>query len=142
MGNFDPFVSEYKNIDFGNVKFSLEYWSVSELIKVPFTNFSGGYYEDKISRSDKSDFEKWIDQPVNIKKMDCYIQRQDHWLKYGTWYTPIIIIKSDDFPDANLKMPYQLFEGHTRLMWLNIINLHRNININNKHLVWILNKIV
>lgn len=133
LGNFPPFEKEYNKIDFSSVKFVLEYWNTSQLINLPFTTFGSQYNNEYIEKSDKDTFSKWISHYKEPNE-------RMYWISHGTWYVPIIIIKSDDFPFANLQEPYQLFEGHTRLRWLKIISIYQNIALKEDHLVWVLKK--
>ena len=45
------------------------------------------------------------------------------WTEYGTWRTPIIVLASKEImgvPEGvELRRPFQLVEGHTRLGWFN-----------------------
>ena len=126
LGAFPPFEKEYNNIDFSSVKFVLEYWNTSQLITLPFTTLGSKYNNEYIERSDKDTFSNWISHYKEPNE-------RMYWISHGTWYVPIII-KSDDFPFANLQEPYQLFEGHTRLRWLKIISIYKNIALKENHL--------
>lgn len=129
-------ISDYDGIDFSESRMILEYWTTEKLMTLPFPKWSGYNYEQEIKNATATTFLDWdcnLDKPL-------YGRRMGYWKLQGTWYVPIIIIKSSDFGSCSLQQPYQLFEGHTRLLRLKILNLHKNIELKDYHLVWVITK--
>ena len=54
--------------------------------------------------------------------------------------TPSNVNSSRDFPEADLQGPYQLYEGHTRLAWLNILDKYKSVFLQENHLVWVIKR--
>lgn len=129
-------ITEYNDIDFGALQFKLEYWCTSKLLELDFPNWSKEKYEKDIIESKVDDFKHWDEfLPYSDRK-----ERIDYFRTNGTWYIPIIIIKLSDFKDCGLKEYYQLFEGHTRLSRLKIINKYNNCFLQDRHLVFVIEK--
>lgn len=133
------FVEEFVDIDYDDVKLSLEYWSIEQLLKLPFTAFGSDYFDAHVKNATATSFYEWLNDKVLCPDSDPDKARK-YWVSNGTWMTPIIIVKSNDFPTAHLKRPYQLFEGHTRLYWLRVLDKYKNVPIHNNHLVWVIKK--
>ncbi len=71
----------------------------------------------------------------------CISMDMQNWIQEGTWRVPPIVIDVQSFPElpaqADIKGPFQLVEGHTRLGYL--LSLYRTgKHLKHKHEVYIL----
>ena len=136
----EAFVGEFCAIDYNTVKLTLECWSTEQLLRLPVTKFGEAYYNGKLDKADVNAFDEWLNNDFSVFPGSNSDRSRKYWQRKGTWMTPIIIIKSEDFPETNLKTPFQLYEGHTRLAWLNILDKYKVVPIREKHLVWLIRR--
>lgn len=107
-------LNNYSWIDWSNIEFELQDWNFSELSKVNVID----------------DFRDYVNLRSRYKSLDQFCcNKKDilHWSEFGTWRTPPIILKVNDFKNGSpefceLMAPYQLIEGHSRLGYLFSMN--------------------
>ncbi len=110
----------YAWLDYENIEFNLCEWNYIELEKVYVIEDFKPYYED---RSKYTDFDQFC----------CNHEDLNHWKEFGTWRTPPIILDinsiSKELPEwSELKEPFQLVEGHSRLGYLRSMKKISDLN--------------
>jgi hypothetical protein len=108
--------SLYGNLDFKNLVFSLEDWSASQCLLIDWwARFS----------TVKSVEENWSLEYF-YKVFSFSNDVVSSWRERGTWFKPIWVLNSESFPMGRLhpdiKKPFMLIEGHTRLGTLRLHN--------------------
>ena len=100
----------YSWIDYQNVEFELCEWSVEMLMRL---NVIDEFEEDVYLLGSHKKLEQFSCNETDLR----------YWKEKGIWRTPPIVIEVDSFllekPDSSqLKGPFQLIEGHSRLGYL------------------------
>ena len=138
LNRIEGFIQEFGDIDYATVKMSLGFWSTESLLQLPVTKFGRPYFDRRIANAEDTSFDEWLNDLFTVIPGSEPDKARKYWKEHGTWKTPIIIIKSEDFPEADLQGPYQLYEGHTRLAWLNILDKYKSVPLKENHLVWVI----
>jgi len=116
-GHFDRLfhtLQNYSWLDFSKIEFKLCEWPTNKLLPV---NVIERYQEYLDNRASYTDFQQFC----------CLDKDLIHWKEKYTWRTPPIILdvnylKSELPISADIKEPFQLVEGHSRLGYLKSLN--------------------
>ncbi|WP_374035768.1 hypothetical protein ACES2I_08785 [Bdellovibrio bacteriovorus] len=127
--DWDHFQKLYGYLDFHLLKFELITFTNAELAKV-------GWY----SRFDRAEsIARWSLEDFR----DCFgLQKEviESWEVDGTWLEPVWILNSTTFPSGvlsnEIKSPYMLIEGHTRMGSLELMKRHNKAG--DTHKVWLI----
>lgn len=129
-------IDEYSAFDFASAEIHLESWSTERIVSLPFPQWSSPEWENKIKQSTKLSFLEWD----NFLPPDVQEKRIGYWKKYGTWETPIVLIQMSDFVDCSTSKLIQLFEGHNRLFRLKVLHKFKNMELQKRHLVFVISQ--
>ena len=129
-------LNNYAWIDYEKVEFKLLKWSFEKLENI---NIIENYREYSDSRAICNDLSQFC----------CCDKDLKHWKENGTWRIPPIIldVKSiiDDIPKwSEIKEPFQLVEGHSRIGYLksmNRINKLGKEKISDNHKIYLMTKV-
>lgn len=129
----DNTLLNYSWLDFENIEFTLCEWSYEQLANIHVIENFKEYYN---LRANYSNFDEFC----------CCEEDLYHWGEKQTWKTPPIILDSkslgSSIPErSEIKLPYQLIEGHTRLGYLQSLKriLEANKTVfSNKHLIYLM----
>jgi hypothetical protein len=104
----------YSWIDWSNIEFELQEWEFHDLSKINVID-------------DFQDYVNLRGRYTNLDQFCCKPKDKSYWSEHGTWRIPPVILKVDDFKDdapeqSELKSPFQLIEGHSRLGYLISMN--------------------
>lgn len=120
----------YGNLDFRNLNFVLESWVISKCLKIQWRS-SFTFVQSVENNWTIEDFYKTHSFEKN---------RVSYWKDLGTWYKPIWVLDSESFsPEqlhSDIKKPFMLIEGHTRLGALRLHNKHGFAG--QTHKVWVI----
>ena len=124
----------YGNLDFRRLTFSIEVWSLAKCLSV-------GWYS-KFDRVERIENNWSIEDFISAYRFNNDLV--DWWLNTGTWLKPIWVLDAVSFENTNLnqdiKKPYMLIEGHSRLGALRMFNKNGRANQNNT--VWTIGEIL
>lgn len=99
-------IDNYGWINFGKVIFSEVDWSHEQIIQIQIYSKFSPYVQE---RSKTETFSGFM----------CVQEDKEFWKNQGTWRVPIIVLKTENLSAvpkySELKKPYQLVEGHSRL---------------------------
>jgi hypothetical protein len=103
-------IKNYAWINYENIEFELVEWTYDDFLKVHVIKAFMDYVKCRMALSDLTQF-------------CCSQEDVKYWKINGTWKTPPIIIDLSSFGSklpkwSDLKPPYQLVEGHSRLGYL------------------------
>jgi len=102
-------IKNYGWLDYENIEFELCNWSNEQLEYIHVIDNYRDYFETRASYSDFDNF-------------CCTEEDLKFWQQKGTWKTPSIILDIQSLGKVplhcELKPPYQLVEGHSRLGYL------------------------
>ncbi len=106
----EPSINNYGWLDYMHIEFKLCTWTNNQLTNIYVIQEYKNYYMNRASYD-------------NFNSFCCGDSELNEWKTYGTWRTPPIIIDvnsiNGDIPEwFELKPPYQLVEGHSRLGYL------------------------
>lgn len=126
-------LNNYAWINYENIEFELCEWNYDELKKVYVIE---NYRDCVHDYANFNDFDRFC----------CHPEDLEYWKKNGTWRTPPIILDlisiSSKLPSwSDLKPPYQLVEGHSRLGYLHSMKIISELNkgrLASKHLVYLM----
>ena len=111
-------LNNYAWIDYIEIEFVLSQWTNEQLSNVKIIEEYSDYVKDKSRHTD-------------IKGFSCNDEDLKNWINNGTWRTPPIILDVSSIKEkipiwSEIKLPYQLIEGHTRLGLLySMINIEK-----------------
>lgn len=123
----------YSWLDYRKVSFSVVEWTIKPLIAINVVDEFQDYYLAKSRHQ-------------CIEEFSCLEEDLVFWETHGTWRIPPIVIDISTVKGhipawSNLKGPYQLVEGHTRLGYLNSfskITNPRKFNTGLKHRIYLM----
>lgn len=126
-------LENYAWMNYKNIKFELCKWGFEKLQNVHIIEEYQPYFKTRCSYSDFSEF-------------CCNEEDWAYWEKYWTWRIPPIILDIQSLTQAipkrsEIKWPYQLVEGHSRMWYLHSMNTISRLNkwkIAKEHLVYIM----
>lgn len=129
-------LNNYAWMDYENITFEAEEWKVEDFLDINVANKCNIYFTAKKNR----DFSELIECS---NKADWY----SSWKENGTWLTPPIILDVSsinvEIPEwSDIKAPFQLVEGHTRLgCLLSLIkkNKEKKTKLALTHTVYVMN---
>lgn len=135
--HYDPnTLKNYAWMNFENIVFELCEWGFDNLSKI---NVVDEFKEYVNLRAIYSGFEKFC----------CTIEDLEYWKKKGTWRIPPIILDINSLTAeipvwCDLKPPFQLVEGHSRMGYLfsmkRISDLNKGV-ISSKHKIFLMKEI-
>jgi hypothetical protein len=126
-------LNNYAWINYENIEFELCAWTFDELSEVYVIE----------------DFRDCIHDYANFNDFDrfcCLHEDLECWKQNGTWRTPPIILDLDSISSklpswSDLKRPYQLVEGHSRLGYLHAMKIISKLNkgkLASKHNIYLM----
>lgn len=125
-------LTNYAWVDFTKVRFELCEWETEQFLDL---NVIDDFKEWVESRSHVSDFSKF----------QCISAVLETWQYKGTWVTPPVIVDvrslNEPPPWSELKLEFQLVEGHTRLGYLkSMIQLSREgkAKLSSRHKIYLM----
>ena len=134
--NYPGFKEEFSCINYYDVSFQAVEFSLNEILQIQPPRFSKNYLYERIESM------KSIDGDIKKSSYSHLTDLIAYWYERGTWKVPIIVLQSNNFTENNYHAPYQLFEGHNRLAWVQYFAKHSPIefNIASNHKVWLMKK--
>lgn len=108
----------YAWIDYEEVDFVQSNWTNDQLLNINIINEFSDYVENRAKNKDTNDFV-------------CEKEDKNSWIINGTWRVPPIVLDvssiKEEIPTwSEIKSPYQLVEGHSRLGYLkSMINISK-----------------
>lgn len=127
-------IINYGWLDYENIEFELCNWSNEQLENIYIIDYARDYFELRASYSDFDNFR-------------CTQEDLKFWQEKGTWKTPPIILDIQSLGKVpihcELKPPYQLVEGHSRLGYLHsmfTIEKLRKGNVATTHEIYLMKK--
>lgn len=119
----------YGNLNFENLNFELTTWPTTKCLEIRWYS--------KHSRVEQ--VEEW-DEKLFFKRYQGCPEILDIWRKEKTWLKPIWVLNSRTFSSTLLsnevRMPYMLIEGHSRLGALRMFS--KTYKTNTNHKVWLI----
>jgi glutaredoxin len=120
-------VKNYAWIDFSSVSLVEQEWDISQLMAVKAIEV----FENSITGID-----------VNFESVSALEEDELYWEQNGTWRVPPIILDTSSVigrspRHAELHLPYQLVEGHSRMRNLRISKI-QSLFLADKHIIYVL----
>jgi|TARA_R110000764_G_scaffold168514_3_gene255894 hypothetical protein len=132
--NFDT-LKNYSWIDYGLIEFEKVFWNIESIESVNVIERAQSYVNLRASYNEFNEF-------------CCKSEDLEYWKSCGTWRTPPIILDvnslNDELPNwSELRKPYQLVEGHSRLGYLKSMNKIKSggsYKMADKHILFLMKK--